>query len=73
MAAFRFPSIFRLRRLDRLPLQVRNSIRAATGDRLYVILPVAGASAAGFAGRGARMLAEIRVYADLPTVTADVI
>jgi hypothetical protein len=32
-------------------LHVRNRIRAATGERLYVILAVAGASAARLSGR----------------------
>jgi hypothetical protein len=30
---------------DGLPLQVRNRVRAATRERVYVIFPVAGASA----------------------------
>jgi hypothetical protein len=40
----------------RLPLEVRHRVRAATGERHDVVLPVAGAGSAGSAGRWARVL-----------------
>jgi hypothetical protein len=52
-----FPSILSPGVGDRLPLEVLHRVGTAAGERLNVILPVAGTSAAGFAGRGARMLA----------------
>ena len=39
------PSVLGSRIADRLPLEVPNRVRAAAGERLYVILPVAGAGA----------------------------
>jgi hypothetical protein len=40
-----------------LPLEIRNGVRSATSERLYVILPVAGADAARLSARRAGMLA----------------
>ena len=51
-----FPPVLDLRSGDGLPLHVGNRVRAATGERLNVIFPVSGASAAGAPGRGAGML-----------------
>src|SRR5438105_6996361 len=49
---------------NRLPLEVPSRVRAATGERLYVIFPVAGASAAGSAGR---LPCPAVILRDLPT------
>ena len=66
------PPVLSPRVANRLPLEVGNRVWSAAGERLNVILAAARAGAARLPGRGARMLAEIRVYADVPTATADV-
>ena len=53
-------AVLGLRGGDGLPLYVGNRVRSATGERLYVILPVAGASSGRSPGRGAGMLALVR-------------
>jgi hypothetical protein len=55
-AAFAFPAILSLRPRDRLPLQVRNRIGSAAGERDNMVLHVAGAWAGRAARRWARML-----------------
>jgi hypothetical protein len=50
------PPVFGLGIADHLPLHVRNCVGSAAGERLYVISAVAGAGAAGPAGRRAGML-----------------
>jgi hypothetical protein len=50
------PRILSSRVGDRLPLEVPNRIGPATGERPYVIFPVARTSTACFASRRARVL-----------------
>jgi hypothetical protein len=50
------PRILTSRVGDGLPLEIRNRIGSATGERSYVIFPVAGTSTACFAGRWAGVL-----------------
>src|ERR1700730_15072149 len=66
-----FPTVLGSRGADGLQLQVGNRVGAAAGKQDQLILAAAGAGAARSSGRWARMLAEIRVYADVPTATAD--
>jgi hypothetical protein len=56
-ASLPLPSVLGSRIADRLPLEVRHRVGSATGERLYVILAVAGASAGCEPGGRARMLA----------------
>ena len=52
-----FPAVLGFRGRGGLPLEVLHGIGAAASERVHVILPVAGASAARLPGRRARMLA----------------
>ena len=52
-----FPTIFRFRRGDGLPLQVGDRVGSAASERPFVIFPVAGARAACLPGGRAGMLA----------------
>jgi len=51
-----FPPVLDPRSGDGLPLHVGDRVRAATGERLYVVLPIAGARTARSPGGRARML-----------------
>jgi hypothetical protein len=64
------PSVLGSRIADRLPLQVRNRVGAATGERLNMILAVAGAGAGCEPRRGAKVLAS-RHGIDALSLTAD--
>jgi len=50
------PTVLGLRAGNGLPLHVGNCVGAAAGERDDVILPIAGTSAGGFAGRRAGMV-----------------
>jgi hypothetical protein len=55
-AARALPPVFGLRRLDGLPLQIRNCVGSTAGERNNVIFYVSGASACRLPGRRAGML-----------------
>jgi hypothetical protein len=64
--ALALPTVLHLRRFGRLPLQIRDGIGPAAGQRHDVIPDVTGAGAGPAARRGARVLPLEKRHLDTP-------